>query len=541
MALCTDCGAQAYYTVSGNTDTFTFPFQYTEPGDVNVALLDRTTGEYVDLDRSKWTFENLTTIKLATPPQVDIVIYRCTDVSQPAATFYPGNPIKAEDLNANQEQVLNAIEELKCAIAACCTGGTPGGGPGVGEPCDDGVCQPGLICVDGICLPVCDDGVCPIGYECVEGICLPICNDTSDCPGEFECVEGICLPPCDDGECPSGFECVEGICLPECDDGECPDGFTCTGGICLPDCSDDGICPEGFVCVDGTCLPDCSDDGVCPEGFICVDGVCTPPDDSDAPDDGKFYGRQSGVWNLATYADFTKIQAIGDFTDQIENPVTRGLDIEQDAPYDSKTYGRVNRTWDEALIYADQLLQIPGSQGTGCADGQGADTGGYCVTQTCDSFIWDCYPDSIQVCAGGCYDAYASTHGCDQDCGPIGLKYKWEQKNGNDWTVIQDWSRNVRYTFETDGLNVGDSLIARITAKCEDFPGGEVELVGDEFTVSIIECGLTDSTPPSPPNGELVISEAPLDDLMYGRRVGDWNLIIQHNISAYPLLPQVGN
>lgn len=369
MALCVDCGAQIYYTVSGSTDTFTFPFQYTVPDDINVAVLDPATGEYVDLDRSDWTFENLTTIRTKTAPQQDLVIYRCTNISQPAAEFFPGNSIKAEDLNANQRQVLQAIEELRCAIAQCCTGeGGPTDPelPGPGEPCDDGQCAPGLICVDGICLPECDDGVCPDGYTCVEGICLPDCTEEADCPDGFTCVEGVCLPECDDdGVCPSGFVCVEGICLPDCsDDGECPDGYVCVNGICLPDCSDDGICPDGFICDDGICKPDCTDDGICPEGFECIDGICQPIDDGcdegDAPSDGNLYGFDGCNWTQGIKYDFKLLEEL------VLEPVTLLADEVGetstlpiiDAPSDGVYYGRQDADWKPALLYNYGELEI---------------------------------------------------------------------------------------------------------------------------------------------------------------------------------------
>ena len=180
MGLCILCTARDEFRVTGNTDTFTLSFDYVEPNDVNVAV--KQGNDWVTISRDEWAFENYSTIKISPPPQADVTIYRCTDVSEAAATFYVGNSIKAEDLNSNQRQVLNAIEELRCTIANLNLGGG-GDGPGLGEDCEEGNCGPGLICFGGVCLQHCDGNeVCVEGYSCKGGVCLPDCENTGGCP-----------------------------------------------------------------------------------------------------------------------------------------------------------------------------------------------------------------------------------------------------------------------------------------------------------------------------------------------------------------------
>jgi hypothetical protein len=312
----------------------------------------------VDLPRSAWVFENLNTIKITPPPQADVVIFRCTDVAQPKAEFFPGNSIKAEDLNANQKQVLNAIEELRCTIANL---EIPENNDGTCS--DTGDCAGGEICYDGQCVQVCDETAdCPPGFACYGGVCLPLCDANGNCPEGSECYDGICVPTCDEtSDCPDGTVCYGGVCIPECDvDEECPDGQECYEGVCLISCDVDTDCPEGKVCYDGVCLDPCDEEGNCDEGFICQDGVCVPNPIIDAPADNQLYGRQDGEWELAVPYDYTLLPEILPPNErtgpQNLNPLNRaGVDI-NDAPSDGNLYGRINENWAPAILYDFTLL-----------------------------------------------------------------------------------------------------------------------------------------------------------------------------------------
>lgn len=320
MALCITCYARDEYTVTDNTDTFTISFDYVIPEDVNVAVRNSTTKEYEPIPRTSWVFENLTTIKISPPPGSDVVIYRCTDVSEPKAKFFPGNSIQAVDLNANQRQVLNAIEELRCTIANLSVdgGGNSGGDGGSGGSCST-------------------DNDCLADEICYDGTCTKTCSVTSDCPPGYVCYNGVCI-----------LECTV--------DSNCPEGQECYQGICLVSCSVDNDCPPGFVCSNGVCLEPCSLTSDCSLGFECVNGVCLPVDDgADAPLDGKLYGRQDNKWTLAIPYDFTLLTTVSppNVTQPVvNNKITPRSNVSvTDAPSDGKLYGRQSADWSPALTY----------------------------------------------------------------------------------------------------------------------------------------------------------------------------------------------
>lgn len=132
MALCHDCDkTKIEYKGNGSQVLFTFPFTYMVESDVEVYLYD-----YIDslwVLTTEWSFENATTIRFDTAPDApvdegqapfNIRIARCTAIDPLSATFYPGTPIKAQDLNDNFEQLQFAIEEARCYGGS----GTEGGG-----------------------------------------------------------------------------------------------------------------------------------------------------------------------------------------------------------------------------------------------------------------------------------------------------------------------------------------------------------------------------------------------------------------------------
>ena len=117
MALCSDCVSKIKYTGDGSQTDFTFPFEYMESSDVYVAQYDDETKEYTNLvGGADWNFKNATTIEIQPAPDYTFVIYRCTEIDPIKATFHPGHPVKAGDLNDNFEQLQSAIEDTKCSI-----------------------------------------------------------------------------------------------------------------------------------------------------------------------------------------------------------------------------------------------------------------------------------------------------------------------------------------------------------------------------------------------------------------------------------------
>ena len=96
---------QNTYTGDGTTVLFSFTFPYLETTDIKVSLNGTVTTAY--------TLANATTIQFNTAPAngAAIRIYRQTDDSALAATFYPGSAIRSNDLNENFTQNLYVTQE----------------------------------------------------------------------------------------------------------------------------------------------------------------------------------------------------------------------------------------------------------------------------------------------------------------------------------------------------------------------------------------------------------------------------------------------
>jgi hypothetical protein len=96
---------QNTYTGDGATVLFSFTFPYLETTDIKVSLNGVITTAY--------TLANATTIQFSTAPTAGAVvqIYRVTDDSDLAATFYPGSAIRSQDLNENFTQNLYVTQE----------------------------------------------------------------------------------------------------------------------------------------------------------------------------------------------------------------------------------------------------------------------------------------------------------------------------------------------------------------------------------------------------------------------------------------------
>ena len=127
--MATSCDTvQNLFRGDGVTTLFSFTFEYdeTKPEEVNVSLFDTTTKYYVPLDRSLWSFDGPTVVRLDTaPPAVtdkegnsiaNVKVWRRTDIDSLIASFYPGSAIRAQDLNANFEQLRQAILEGRCIV-----------------------------------------------------------------------------------------------------------------------------------------------------------------------------------------------------------------------------------------------------------------------------------------------------------------------------------------------------------------------------------------------------------------------------------------
>jgi uncharacterized delta-60 repeat protein len=118
--------------------------------------------------------------------------------------------------------------------------------------CNDGLCLPGLECIDNICVSLeCDLG--ELGCECNEGACLP----------GLECVAGMCMEPGGDGDGDGDGDGEPGDGDGEPGDGDGEpgdgdgDGDPCgNGDIELGEDCDDGNNENG----DG-CNNDCTDSG----------------------------------------------------------------------------------------------------------------------------------------------------------------------------------------------------------------------------------------------------------------------------------------
>jgi MYXO-CTERM domain-containing protein len=143
---------------------------------------------------------------------------------------------------------------------------------GSGEfPCTAGfVCSAAGTCVD----PLCEGVDCDPGQVCNAGECIDACKDVT-CPYGHVCRLGVCVDPCESIECDEGYSCNLGVCV-DCDCKGCDDGFTCSDNVCVDDACSSVTCDAGSHCVDGDCVDNC-EGAECPGGAACVDGACMPP------------------------------------------------------------------------------------------------------------------------------------------------------------------------------------------------------------------------------------------------------------------------
>lgn len=98
---------QNTYTGNGSTTNYSFTFPYLETTDIKVSLNG--------VDTTAYTLANATTVAFNSAPAngAAIRIYRSTDDTGLAATFYPGSAIRSQDLNDNYTQILYISQETK--------------------------------------------------------------------------------------------------------------------------------------------------------------------------------------------------------------------------------------------------------------------------------------------------------------------------------------------------------------------------------------------------------------------------------------------
>ncbi len=98
------------YTGNGSTVDFSFTFPYQNTTDIKVSV-----DEVVQTLTTHYTLHNATTIRFGTAPGSgkSVKVYRDTDSSKLAATFYPGSAIRSSDLNDNYNQNLYVTQEAE--------------------------------------------------------------------------------------------------------------------------------------------------------------------------------------------------------------------------------------------------------------------------------------------------------------------------------------------------------------------------------------------------------------------------------------------
>ena len=140
-------------------------------------------------------------------------------------------------------------------------------------------CSPGLTCTDGgLCVdPACANVTCDAGKVCSGGNCVGGCDGVT-CPRGQDCQLGRCVDPCASITCGTGKVCEKGICLASCQCRGCPDGGVCvtSSGRCVDNGCETVTCGAGQVCAAGACVDSCQG-AVCPGGAACTAGACATP------------------------------------------------------------------------------------------------------------------------------------------------------------------------------------------------------------------------------------------------------------------------
>ncbi len=187
-----------------------------------------------------------------------------------------------------------------CATAADCPAGPEVGTfCDVPETCQGHRIE--IVCADAVCAataPIDDD------RACTEALVAAECGDFPAvfCTGETEQAPPVCPTSCsDDGGCDAGLRCLDGVCVAgradgspcaaaaECSSGHCQNGLCCAAGDC---CLEPADCPEQYAaaprCEDATTCQGTRVDAVC-EDYLCRtstpladDTACTAGLEADA-------------------------------------------------------------------------------------------------------------------------------------------------------------------------------------------------------------------------------------------------------------------
>jgi len=120
MTLCHNCDdTRDLYVGNGVQKDFNITFEYYDKTEIGVAYWSDVSNSYEPAPDTDWIPLNATVIRFNEPvaPGQKFIIYRCTDLEELPAEFYPGTSIKAKDLNDNFFVLRNAIQEAACAAS----------------------------------------------------------------------------------------------------------------------------------------------------------------------------------------------------------------------------------------------------------------------------------------------------------------------------------------------------------------------------------------------------------------------------------------